>query len=189
MLIKWKLFPDLMWWENAQWKFRRQIMPDITRNTFSARIGKSLPSAGIFLRDSFRESPLVFSIFFFSPERAQSFRGTVATSTAICISNRRVPRMIVKGNVKFFRGEIGDASAARVLPMFLVWRPLAHAHTPTHTHAHGRGGRARWRGARCSAGCFRCRSCVPNVRESARENACLTREIRRYVGVRCPNYI
>jgi len=108
-------------------------MPDITRNTFSARIGKSLPSAGIFLRDSFRESLLLYFRYFFSPERAQSFRGTAATSTAICISNRRVPRMIVKGNVKFFRGEIGDASAARVLPMFLVWRPLAHTYTHTCT--------------------------------------------------------
>lgn len=107
----------------------------------------------------------VFGIF--SPRNARKVftaRPRRLRQSAFRIESR-VPRMIVKGNVKFFRGEIGDASAARVLPMFLArvtpaltythvhTHPHTCIHTHTHIHAHRIDGRARWRGARCSAGC------------------------------------
>lgn len=176
MLIKRKLFPDVA--RKRVTKISSTNNARHYREVPFPRESENLSPAPEFFFATLRASPPCICFRYFFSQNARK----VFSSTAICISNRRVPRMIVKGNVKFFRGEIGDASAARVLPMLLTHTHTLHA----RTHAHRR--------ARALARCtlqrrmFRCRSCVANVRESARENACLTREIRRYVGV-WPNYI
>lgn len=163
MLIKRKLFPVLMVRKRVM-KISSTNNDGITRNALSVRIGKSLLDTHTYAHTQgfsfaiLSESFIVFSIFFPPRNARKVFHGTAATSTAICISNRIARASDDRKGQRqvFFAVKLGTHLRRASCRCFsLVWHPLAHIHMHTHTHmrAHRVDGRARWRGARCNAGC------------------------------------